>query len=102
MTDIETLSASITEQLGDRLQKTRIACGELTIEVDPSQLHPVCLALRDQPAFDFKLLVDLCGVDYLHYGVSEWETESATGTGFERGVEPVICSTLTTPRFAVV
>ena len=47
----------------------------------------VCLALRDEPEFDFKLLIDVCGVDYLHYGLSEWETESATATGFERGVE---------------
>ena len=44
-------------------------------------------ALRDDPAFDFKMLMDVCGVDYLHYGLSEWETESATATGFERGVD---------------
>jgi NADH-quinone oxidoreductase subunit C len=31
--------------------------------------------------------VDVCGVDYLQYGLSEWETEEATLTGFERGVD---------------
>jgi NADH-quinone oxidoreductase subunit C len=33
------------------------------------------------------MLVDVCGVDYLHYGRGEWETYEATATGFERGVD---------------
>ena len=32
------------------------------------------------------MLMDLCGVDYLNYGQDEWETSSATNTGFSRGV----------------
>ncbi|TAM05108.1 MAG: NADH-quinone oxidoreductase subunit C, partial [Rhodanobacter sp.] len=28
-----------------------------------------------------------CGIDYLGYGQVEWTTETATGTGFGRGVE---------------
>ena len=37
-------------------------------------------------------LIDVCGVDYLTYGEVEWKTESATESGFSRGVErkPVI------------
>ena len=31
------------------------------------------------------MLMDLCGVDYLNYGQDEWETSSATNTGFSRG-----------------
>ena len=32
------------------------------------------------------MLMDLCGVDYLSYGQDEWDTSSATSTGFSRGV----------------
>ena len=32
------------------------------------------------------MLIDVCGVDYLQYGKDEWQTESATLTGFGRGV----------------
>src|ERR1700733_4076340 len=32
-------------------------------------------------------LIDLCGVDYLGYGQTEWETNTAGGDGFSRGVE---------------
>jgi len=102
MADIEILSAKITERLAGCIQHSIIVGGELTLEVDAMQLLSVCLVLRDDPEFDFKLLVDICGVDYLHYGMSEWETESASGTGFERGVEEMGGATLTTPRFAVV
>ena len=35
----------------------------------------------------FEQLIDLSGVDYLDYGRDEWNTETATGTGFSRGVE---------------
>jgi NADH-quinone oxidoreductase subunit C len=52
-------------------------------------------------------LVDVCGVDYLTYGEDEWITESATGSGFSRGVErqPVILDesdTFDPRRFAAV
>jgi NADH-quinone oxidoreductase subunit C len=72
-----------------KIEQSFIDCDELTIEVSPQHLHEICLALRDEPDFDFKLLIDVCGVDYLQYGKSQWETESATETGFSRGVEAI-------------
>jgi NADH-quinone oxidoreductase subunit C len=30
--------------------------------------------------------MDVCGLDYLHYGLDDWQTDSATETGFSRGV----------------
>lgn len=87
MTTIDTLCAKINERFSSMLARVTNACGELTIEVAPHHLREVCLALRDDPQFDFKQLIDVCGVDYLQYGLSEWETETATGTGFERGVD---------------
>lgn len=71
------------------IERSFVERDELTIEVSPEKLKEVCLTLRDHPDFDFKLLIDICGVDYLQYGKSQWETESATETGFSRGVEPM-------------
>lgn len=60
---------------------------EVTLEVPAKSIKNVCLHLVKQPKFEFNQLMDLCGVDYLQYGVSEWATESTTVTGFSRGVE---------------
>jgi NADH-quinone oxidoreductase subunit C len=50
------------------------------------------------------MLIDLCGVDFLYYGVDEWEKEETTKTGFSRGVLPFSekKSIWPKPRFAVV
>ena len=87
MADIESLSADIQERFSRLLKNTIIQSNELTIEVSPSHLKEMCLVLRDDPPFDLKMLVDVCGVDYLRYGLADWETESATFTGFSRGTE---------------
>jgi NADH-quinone oxidoreductase subunit C len=80
--------------------------GEITLEVRADQLKLICLALRDLPEFRFEELMDLCGVDYLYFGIDEWSTERATSTGFERGVKSIQSqvpdSTWEKPRFAVV
>ncbi len=62
------------------------AVGETTLEVPAAELHAICLTLRDAPDLAFEQLMDLCGVDYSAFGLSEWETEDASGTGFSRGV----------------
>lgn len=80
--------------------------GELTLEIPRSCLLEICLSLRDEPQFSFDLLLDVCGVDYLHYGLSEWVTEASTATGFERGVldrnAQMSVNSWGKPRFAVV
>ena len=42
--------------------------------------------LRDAPQLKFEMCMDVCGVDYLFYGRDEWNTETATSSGFSRGV----------------
>jgi NADH-quinone oxidoreductase subunit C len=42
--------------------------------------------LRDTPDLAFTLLLDVSGVDYATYGDADWRTQSATATGFSRGV----------------
>jgi NADH-quinone oxidoreductase subunit C len=53
--------------------------------VDAANLLTVCRTLRDAPDLKFEMLMDLAGVDYLHYGRDEWQTQSATRSGFSRG-----------------
>lgn len=61
--------------------------------------------LHDHPALSFKMFIDLSGVDYLHYGLSEWQTHAATAQGYDRSVDESISRRYTPwekPRFAVV
>ena len=103
----ETLAARIDERFADTLQPVPSRCGELTFEIEPDRLIEVATALRDDAQFGFEQLMDVCGVDYLVFGEDEWTTESATGTGFSRGVQrgPVIldeADEFPPRRFAVV
>jgi NADH-quinone oxidoreductase subunit C len=87
MSDIQTLAELIQQRFADQISESVIANGELTVELPPQQLREVCLALRDETPFQFTQLIDICGVDYLHYGISQWETEETTLTGFSRAVD---------------
>ena len=58
---------------------------ELAYEVEPAALLTVCRTLRDAPDLGFEMLMDIAGVDYLHYGCAEWQTSGATRSGFSRG-----------------
>jgi len=87
MADIHTLQAKIYERFAHLVEFASIAFDELTLVVARDDLLDLAIALRDEPEFAFNVLIDVCGVDYLHYGVAEWETDSATNTGFERGVD---------------
>ena len=66
---LETLSLCLQNILANKLVSTTERLGELTIEIDPSELLGVMKTLRDNPELGFDILIDLCGVDYLSYGV---------------------------------
>lgn len=83
----ETLAARIDDRFAGQLTRIDSICGELTYEVGKADLLAVATTLRDDPVFGFEQLIDVCGVDYLTYGEDEWVTESATDSGFSRGVE---------------
>ncbi len=86
------LAAAIEAEVGPRVERLPTSTGELGYRVAPPDLLEVCRALRDAPELKFEMLMDVCGVDYHAYGRDEWQTSSATGTGFSRGalrgVEP--------------
>jgi NADH-quinone oxidoreductase subunit C len=54
----------IAPALGDVLRDGAVVRGELTLRVQAGAIGRVLTYLRDQPNCQFKMLVDLCGVDY--------------------------------------
>lgn len=99
---------ALVEQLKSELQshfvELHFAHQELTLECKVNQVYDLLQQLRDNPAFAFDQLMDVCAVDYLLYGAYDWETDSATEDGFSRGVErqEARAYVLDKPRFAVV
>jgi NADH-quinone oxidoreductase subunit C len=88
MNDIpKTLVEQFSACFGDRVSVVGWKSGIVTIEVEADNWLEVCRQLRDDEAFAYEQLSDLCGVDHLGYGESEWETHEATLEGFSRGVE---------------
>jgi len=106
MTDkAQALAARLQERFAEIYTSCLTRLGEVTFEVPAEHLKTVCRALRDEPDLGFEQLMDLCGVDYLAYGLSEWETsDEATSGGFSRGVErgEQVQGTWQGPRFGVV
>ena len=62
MADLAALAESITSALGGAVTGATMARGELTIEVNAADILKAMTHLRD--AGEFKILVDLCGVDW--------------------------------------
>jgi NADH-quinone oxidoreductase subunit C len=83
---IEALAARVTARLGPRAERVASLPSELTLEVPSEQLLEVARELHDREELRFASLIDVSGIDYLHYGQDEWQTNSATVTGFSRGV----------------
>ena len=78
------LAAAVEAKLGSKLERLPTSTGELGYRVDAELLIEVCRALRDEPELKFEMLIDVCGVDYQAYGLDEWQTDTATATGFSR------------------
>lgn len=83
----KSLAEALQRHFGGRVSLTPSPAGILTVETEVASWLEIARALRDEAEFAFDQLTDLCGVDYLGYGQSEWETIDATDTGFGRGVE---------------
>lgn len=98
------LASALREKFNGNIDSLTLINNELTIEVKEPQWHTMAHELANDETLAFAQLIDLCGVDYLHYGLNQWETEEATSTGFSRGVEqtPTYDVKWTLPRFAVV
>ncbi len=87
MTKISCLLQNVENQLMDLISVAKLENNELTIETSSIHVKNLLLQLKDNSNFAFDTLIDLCGVDYLYFGQYDWQTDSATDTGFCRGVE---------------
>ena len=64
----DVLAGSLRNAFGDALAEVTVALGEATAVVPPDRLVATMRRLRDESAFRFETLVDVCGVDYSTYG----------------------------------
>lgn len=78
------LQSHLEESLSKKLVASKLALGELSLEVMPKYLVEVATFLRDDNEASFEQLTDVCGVDYLTYGQAEWDVG---GSSFTRGVK---------------
>ena len=107
------LCKDLNDVFASDLQSVDVQNDEVTIVIDSQCSKKVLTRLRDANEFKFEELIDLAGVDYLEYAKDEWNTETASSSGFSRGVEKASFGRFTFddvpepqeidgPRFAVV
>ena len=69
---LEQLKTSLSVILADRVLTLVEEKGQIILEVEAAKLTTTMTALRDDRAFAFNQLIDVCGVDYAEYANS-WE-----------------------------
>ena len=72
------LAQALQQRFKDQIQSCDLAYGEITLGVAADKLLEVAMALRDEEGFRFEQLIDVCGVDYLQYGVESTPAADAT------------------------
>ena len=72
---------------------------ELTLTINSEDVIEVCQKLKDE--FQFEILMDLCGIDYLTYGESDWNG-NASSSGFGRARQAQKSTSQKDQRFGVV
>lgn len=75
------------------------AYNELTLIINSDNVVEVCHKLKDE--FKFEILIDLCGVDYLTYGESDWNG-NASSSGFGRARQAQKSTNQKDQRFGVI
>ena len=75
------------------------AYDELTLVINSDDVVEVCQKLKDE--FKFEILIDLCGIDYLTYGESDWNG-NASSSGFGRARQAQKSTNQKDQRFGVV
>ena len=72
---------------------------ELTLNINSEDVIEVCQKLKDE--FQFEILMDLCGIDYLTWGESDWNG-NASSSGFGRARQFQKSTDQKDQRFGVV
>lgn len=100
----ESLLSLLKDKLSD-IQSTEPTDDMPTLCVEPVHLLDVMSTLKDDMDCLFSVLIDVCGVDYLDYGIDDWRSASVANTGFTRAKQLEADrskSVWDKPRFAVV
>ena len=66
--------------------KLKISREELTAEVDSKNVKDVMLILQSDKSIALTQFSDLTVVDYLKFGISDWDTQKTSASGFSRAV----------------
>jgi len=66
--DLDLLTANLNEKFAGKVVSLEKKLGELTLVVRAADMMDVLTRLRDDAAFRFEQMMDLCGVDYSTYG----------------------------------
>ena len=64
MIDFSAYGEALSSALSGAVRGFHVAVGELTLEAETSEIVRVMTYLRDDPTCEFKILVDICGVDW--------------------------------------
>ena len=80
---LKQLADVLESKFSSHIINSSIALNELTIDINAADIPDIATSLKEE--FNFDQLIDVCGVDYSHYGFNEWQTSAATATGFSRG-----------------
>jgi len=101
---IHQLQNNLQQALEGKILDCKLNFHQITIEADAQNYLEVCQILKNDEAFRFEEMIDLCGMDYLSYGEADWETHQATSLGFERAVNKDVEKghLWSKPRFAAV
>ncbi|GAB1233708.1 NADH-quinone oxidoreductase subunit C [Ferrigenium sp. UT5] len=67
-TDLDILKSNLAEAFGSGIVGLEQRLGELTLVVKAGDMISVFTRLRDDAAFRFEELIDVCGIDYSAYG----------------------------------
>jgi NADH-quinone oxidoreductase subunit C len=71
MSRLDTLLDRVRAMLDERIVSLTVALGEVTLVVRAADHLAAARLLRDAPRLRFEQCVDLCGIDYSHYGADE-------------------------------
>ena len=64
----QVLRDTLALALGERAESVQVSLDEVTLVVKASNYLEAARVLRDAPGCRFEQLIDLCGVDYSHFG----------------------------------
>jgi NADH-quinone oxidoreductase subunit C len=62
--ELAALGENILASSAGAIEAFTLAFGELTLSAPAARIVPVLTLLRDNPAFQFQQLIDICGADY--------------------------------------